>query len=677
MNSFICRRDFVKGSVAASALLSASKAFDGKPFANAADEINHPIAAKAVSSLREPLILPNGREYISALDPMAKEKPFLGKKIAVLVETEYIYDEIEYYKRRIPALGGEVSLLSYLWGKPSIDFVNDIDSPDRPITDIHRLTVTECVTQHDPGEFDIVICAANYVAVRLREVPPVGSLASPERTSSAPAVQFFARAMENRKILKAAMCHALWILTPRPDLLRNRRVICHTVVLADIHNAGAVYVPAENHVVIDNDLVTARSFADIEAFFDAIVTAAATTASSHVPESPSSKKDVLTRTAAKVSEALEARFAQVNINQAGIQRPVAKPAGKLVQADLDVAGEVKRITGVEFDSTRPPRHKPVLLVASKFGTWASELTLVAGTLLAAGYRVTIASEDGSPPHMLGPSLDPDFVDGAWRCSVVSPEERDLALKFLNPTSNQHALLRKENIFDLSRLARPPQIGDYLKDASLLAKYRDGLTETVGIADDYDAIIVAGGSGAIPGFMGDRGLQTLILAFNNLRKPIMGQCNGGLAIAQTIDPNTGKSILFGRAVTTHCLLDEYQNGWGWTSAFTESTDSFWSNGRFDLRAYSAEERWNQPGTTGNPLIDSEALFTNAVGPSGEFFSPAGTPYCVVVDDHIITCRTTPDGYPGVLALIAVLDGRPQLQGRFFINADERGRHQSFS
>lgn len=240
-------------------------------------------------------------------------------------------------------------------------------------------------------------------------------------------------------------------------------------------------------------------------------------------------------------------------------------------------------------------------------------------------------------------------------------------------SEQHELLRKENIFDPSRLARPPQIGDYLKDPSLLTKYRDGLKETVGIALDYDAIIVAGGSGAIPGFMDDRGLHSLILAFNDLHKPIMGQCNGGLAIAQTVDPSTGKSILFGRAVTTHCLLDEYQNGWGWTAAFTESIDRFCSHGHFDLRAYLAAETWNSLGTTGNPLIDSEALFRNAVGSSGAFFSPAVTPYCAVVDDHIITCPT-PDGYPGVLALMAMLDGRPPLRGRLFIDADEQGRRQ---
>ena len=202
------------------------------------------------------------------------EKPLAGKKVAVLVETEYIHDEIEYYKKRVPELGGELHLLSYLWGQPSKDFVNDIDNPNNPVTSVHRLTVDRCVTRSDPADYAIVICAANYVAVRLREIPPMGSLGAPELTGTAPAVQFFAQAMENRNIVKGALCHALWLLTPHPELLRGRRVICHTVVLSDIHNAGAIFVPEPSHVVVDDDLVTARSFHDVEPYFEALVDAA-------------------------------------------------------------------------------------------------------------------------------------------------------------------------------------------------------------------------------------------------------------------------------------------------------------------------------------------------------------------------------------------------------------------
>lgn len=593
-----------------------------------------------------------------------------GKKIAVLVETEYIYDEIEFYRNRIPELGGQVFFLSYLWGKPTMDFVNDIDSPDRPITSVHRLTIDNCVTQRDPNDFDIVICAANYVAVRLREIPPMGSLGSPDLTKTAPSVSFFARAMENRKIIKAAMCHALWILTPRPDLLKNRRVICHTVVLADIRNAGALYIPAPSHVVVDNDLVTARSFADMEPYFDAIV-ATAISPPTAIPDSlyPA---DILENTVADVLRSLKQRFDEASVNFHPNSRPVAIAAKAILNNTLNISSEVKRITGIDFDPLAPAKRKPILFVASKFGTWASELTLVCGVLLKAGYKIKIATEDGSPPHLLSPSLDPTFSDGAWRSSVVSPEERDLAIRFLNPKSTENALFLPANIINLSELAAPPQVGDYLKDNTLLSKFRDGLEKNFKLAEQYDAIIVAGGSGAIPGFMANRALQYLILAFYNLGKPVMGQCNGGLAIAQAVDPNTEKSILDGHAVTTHSWLDEYQKGWGWTAAYTQDPTSYWANGQFDLRAYAQGETWVSPGLTGNPLIDSAELFKNAAGPAGFFFSPPGTPYCAVVDNNLICCRTTPDGYPGVLALIAVLDGQPGLRGRLFIDSDGLGR-----
>lgn len=191
--------------------------------------------------------------------------------MAVLVETEYIAAEIEYYQREFSKLGAEVELLSYLWGAKSRQLVCDIDSPERPVKDIHTLVVDIDVADRDANDYDIVIVAANYCSVRLREIPPMGSLGSPDLLATPPAVDFLARAMLNKKIVKGALCHALWLLTPVPELLKGRKIICHTVVLADVHNAGAIFIPAAEKVVIDDDLVTGRSFADVEAYFQAIV----------------------------------------------------------------------------------------------------------------------------------------------------------------------------------------------------------------------------------------------------------------------------------------------------------------------------------------------------------------------------------------------------------------------
>jgi protease I len=116
--------------------------------------------------------------------------------------------------------------------------------------------------------------AANYTSVRLRYFErPEGKPFSADMVRSAPAVQFFARAMANPRIVKGALCHGLWILTPHPELLKGRKVICHEVVLADILNCGAQYVPpdAQNQgVVVDRDLVTGRSKNEVRPFVQAI-----------------------------------------------------------------------------------------------------------------------------------------------------------------------------------------------------------------------------------------------------------------------------------------------------------------------------------------------------------------------------------------------------------------------
>ena len=45
-----------------------------------------------------------------------------GKKVAVLIESDYYEPEIHYYQRRFPEEGAEVHFLSRLWGQPSLTF---------------------------------------------------------------------------------------------------------------------------------------------------------------------------------------------------------------------------------------------------------------------------------------------------------------------------------------------------------------------------------------------------------------------------------------------------------------------------------------------------------------------------------------------------------------------------
>lgn len=193
-----------------------------------------------------------------------------GKKIAVLVETEFIPEEIAAYQTRFAELGATVHFMSRLWGNPSTRFISDVDDLGESL---QYLDVNIDFQNVNLDDYAAVIMAANYTSVRLRYFePPQGQPINPEQTRTAPAVQFFAKAMANPKIVKGLLCHGLWLLTPMPELLKGRRVICHEVVLADITNAGAIYEPSPTNIVVDGDMVTGRSGHDVNAFIEAIAT---------------------------------------------------------------------------------------------------------------------------------------------------------------------------------------------------------------------------------------------------------------------------------------------------------------------------------------------------------------------------------------------------------------------
>jgi len=191
-----------------------------------------------------------------------------GKKIAVLVENEFIPEEIAAYRQRFEEFGATVHFMSRLWGNTSVSFISDVvEDNQTPQT----LEVQIDFQNVDVNNYAAVIIAANYTSVRLRYFqPPAGEPIAPEHVRMAPAVQFFAQAMANPRIIKGALCHGLWLLTPIPELLKGRRVICHEVVLADVINVGAVYVPASEGVVVDGDLVTGRSKNEVDPFIKLI-----------------------------------------------------------------------------------------------------------------------------------------------------------------------------------------------------------------------------------------------------------------------------------------------------------------------------------------------------------------------------------------------------------------------
>ncbi len=179
-------------------------------------------------------------------------------KIAILMEGDFYEPEIFYYQRRFAEEGWEVHLLTRLWGQPSLTFLgHEFRAP---------LTVGESfesLSDEKLREFGAVIIPAGYVADRLRYTETVGKLP--------PAVDFLKRAFAERSMVKGIICHGLWLLAPAPELVRGRRGVVHNNLLGDAANIGLQYV--DEDVVVDDDLITARSGGHCHLFARAIVDA--------------------------------------------------------------------------------------------------------------------------------------------------------------------------------------------------------------------------------------------------------------------------------------------------------------------------------------------------------------------------------------------------------------------
>jgi protease I len=167
-----------------------------------------------------------------------------GKKVAILMESDFYEREIFYYQYRFPEEGAEVHFLTRMWGQPALTFTgHEYKAP---------LQVSESFEDMDDAtlrSYAVVIVPSAMVSDRLRYTEDVAKLA--------PATQFMQRAFAEPGILKGIICHGMWLLASTPELVRGRKVVAHNNLIGDVRNMGAVYT--DQDVVVDGDLVTGRT----------------------------------------------------------------------------------------------------------------------------------------------------------------------------------------------------------------------------------------------------------------------------------------------------------------------------------------------------------------------------------------------------------------------------------
>lgn len=180
-----------------------------------------------------------------------------GRKVGILMEGDYYEPEIFYYQRRFAEEGIDLHLLTRLWGQPSLTFLgHEFRAP---------ITVSESfenMSDEELRSYAAIIVPAGMVSDRLRYSD------NPSRAIP-PATAFLKRAFAEPSILKGIICHGLWLLAPAPELVRGRPLVAHNNLYGDVINMGAVYT--DDDVVIDGDLITARSGAHCHLFARAII----------------------------------------------------------------------------------------------------------------------------------------------------------------------------------------------------------------------------------------------------------------------------------------------------------------------------------------------------------------------------------------------------------------------
>lgn len=167
-----------------------------------------------------------------------------GRTVAILMETDYVEPELDYYRRRFAEEGAAVRLLTRLWGEPSLTFVgHEYRAPFTVDGDL------EAVDDEALSGFDALIVPGGMVSDRLRYSETVDG--------HAPAVDLLRRAFALPGVLKGIICHGLWLVAPAPELVHGRPVTCHNNLIGDVRNMGAIYT--DQDVVVNGDLVTART----------------------------------------------------------------------------------------------------------------------------------------------------------------------------------------------------------------------------------------------------------------------------------------------------------------------------------------------------------------------------------------------------------------------------------
>jgi len=194
------------------------------------------------------------------------------------------------------------------------------------------------------------------------------------------------------------------------------------------------------------------------------------------------------------------------------------------------------------------------------------------------------SREPRQPKVLIPLPDIDFdpteVSVPWKLMTLSGFNVIFATE-KGAIPQADPLLIREGGVVLGQLGASPQAKQFYAEMIECENYKHPITWDNIVAEKYDGLLLPGGHA--PGmkqYLESNILQGKIVEYFHLNRPVAAICHGVLLAARSTDPETGKSVLYGKKTTS---LPKYmeQVAYGLT---------FWKLGKYyrTYEAYCADE-----------------------------------------------------------------------------------------
>ena len=226
-------------------------------------------------------------------------------------------------------------------------------------------------------------------------------------------------------------------------------------------------------------------------------------------------------------------------------------------------------------------------------------------LEAAGYHVEFMSVHGKKAEALPPSFDTTYMDPPLGVCVTTPIAAEKVKNFEATNRLENCLAMTDYFPERPYYSHP----NFLRE--LENYYVQVKSSQQKFTEEYDGILLVGGSGPIVDMVNNQRLHELVLGFYRANKVVSAICYGVAVLAFARDFNERKSIIRGKHVTGHCIEYDYHDGTGFLH-----TD-------FNM---------------GPPPYVLEYVLTDAVGPEGQYHGNFGKETSVVVDYPFITARS---------------------------------------